>query len=113
MHCVCDATSAPPLESDAARCLPSLLAARYLLCTAYAPRQCRFPSTPAFTLPDFNPFLTLEGGKVAGSVDCSNNSTRLKYDVCYNQVSLFSGGGQALDFTDAWHGMSTCWLTRQ
>lgn len=56
------------------------------------PRHCRFPSTPAFTLPDLNPFLTLEAGKVAGSIDCSNSSTRKQYDVCYNQVSLFSGG---------------------
>jgi hypothetical protein len=33
---------------------------------------------------------------VGGSVDCSDNSTRLKYDVCYNQVSLFSGEGMRL-----------------
>jgi hypothetical protein len=60
------------------------------------PHRCRFPSHPAFTLPDLNPFLTLEGGMVGGSVDCSDNSTRLKYDVCYNQVSLFSGEGMHL-----------------
>lgn len=54
---------------------------------------CRFPSTTAFALQNLNPYLSLAAGKVSGAVDCSGtNLGRKQYDVCWNEVSLFSGG---------------------
>jgi len=54
--------------------------------TFSGPSLRRYPSTYGFTLKQFNPYLADNGG----AADCSQS--RHDYDLCSNELSLFSGG---------------------